>query len=134
MNLFISVVFLSVFFQTYFFRMKVYDTGISDWKNNNGQSIALLENSVSRHHGSQIEGPPETPRTITALTYWLAWGRPIIGSPLCRETLACSTVGRYYCSALILIALNNLTAFYLGYALLINFKKCIYLLIFIYFS
>ena len=30
---------------------------------------AVREASVSRHHGGPIEGPPETSRTMTTLSY-----------------------------------------------------------------
>ena len=45
------------------------------------------EIGVSRHHGGWIEKPPETPRTVTALSYWRVWEGPLISPPLCREAL-----------------------------------------------
>ena len=38
--------------------------------------VAVRETNVSQHYKSQFEGPPETPRTIRALSYWGVWGAP----------------------------------------------------------
>ena len=49
--------------------------------------IAVRGNGVSSHHGGSIEGAPETPPTVTALSNRGVEGAPLIGPSSCREKL-----------------------------------------------
>lgn len=54
-----------------------------NWKNK--QLSGVWETGVSWHLGVWIEGLPETPRPITALSYWGRLRGPVIVPSLCRE-------------------------------------------------
>ena len=58
--------------------------------------IAVRETGVSRQHIGRIKSHPETPRTITVLSYWEILGAPLIGSPLCQETLVYPTADVFF--------------------------------------
>ena len=45
------------------------DFYVRNWKNFHDQTTAVRETSLSGHHGSPNEGPPETPRIITILSF-----------------------------------------------------------------
>ena len=66
-------------------------------KYSSNQTISVWDASVSGHHGSPIEGLPETPRTITTLSNWGVQGCPLLSSSLCRETLFSRTADVKFC-------------------------------------